>query len=138
MLARLMAAAVVLATFALLAAPSAHADDVADFYRGKQVNSIDEARRHDLPPLILGGTAEGATGADVPVILRDTIGLHVKQIVGYPDSPAIFLAIERGEVHGRTTDLSSVKSVKPEWLKPDGGFRVLVQFARATRHPELP
>jgi len=102
------------------------------------VKSIDEARRHDLPPLVLGGTAEGATGSDVPIILRDTISLHVKQVVGYPDSTAIFLAIERGEVHGRTVDLSSVKSVKPEWLRPDSGYRVLVQFARATRHPELP
>jgi tripartite-type tricarboxylate transporter receptor subunit TctC len=102
------------------------------------VQSIDEARRHDLAPLVLGGTAEGATGNDVPIILRDTIGLHVKQVVGYPDSTAIFLAIERGEVHGRTVDLSSVKSVKPEWLKPDSGFRVLVQFARETRHPDFP
>ena len=33
---------------------------------------------------------------------------------------------------------SSVKSVKPEWLKPDSGFRVLVQFARTTRHPDFP
>jgi tripartite-type tricarboxylate transporter receptor subunit TctC len=102
------------------------------------VKTIEEARRHDLPALVLGGTAEGATGSDVPIILRDTIGLHVKQVVGYPDSTAIFLAIERGEVHGRTVDLSSVKSVKPEWLKADSGYRVLVQFARATRHPELP
>jgi tripartite-type tricarboxylate transporter receptor subunit TctC len=102
------------------------------------VKSIEEARRHDLPPLVLGGTAEGATGSDVPVILRDTIGLHVKQVVGYPDSTAIYLAIERGEVHGRTVDLSSVKSIKPEWLAPESGYRVLVQFARATRHPELP
>jgi len=101
------------------------------------VKSIEEARRHDLPPLVLGGTAEGATGSDVPIILRDTIGLHVKQVVGYPDSTAIYLAIERGEVHGRTVDLSSIKSVKPEWLKPDGDYRVLVQFARATRHAEL-
>ena len=102
------------------------------------VKSIDEARRANLPALILGGTAEGATGNDVPIILRDTIGLHVKQVVGYPDSTAIFLAIERGEVHGRTVDLSSVKSVKPEWLKPDSAYRVLVQFARTTRHPDFP
>lgn len=65
------------------------------------VKSIDEARRADLPALLLGGNAESATGNDVPIILRDTIGLHVKQVVGYPDSAAIFLAIERGEVHGR-------------------------------------
>ncbi len=102
------------------------------------VKTIDEARRQDRPPLVLGGTAEGASGADVPIILRDTIGLHVKQVVGYPDSAAIFLAIERGEVHGRTVDLSSVRSVKPEWLKPNSTYRVLVQFARATRHHDFP
>ena len=105
------------------------------------VKSIEEARRPGHPPLVLGGTAEGATGNDVPIILRDTIGLHVKQVVGYPDSGAIFLAMERGEVHGRTVDLSSVRSVKPEWLKPDSGYRVLLQFARATRladYPDVP
>ena len=102
------------------------------------VKSIDEARRSDLPPLVLGATAEGATGSDVPIILRDTIGLHVKQVMGYPDSASIFLAMERGEIHGRVVDLSTVKSVKPEWLKPDSDFRVLVQFARATRHPDFP
>jgi tripartite-type tricarboxylate transporter receptor subunit TctC len=102
------------------------------------VKSIEEACRPDLAPLVLGGSAEGAAGNDVPIILRDTIGLHVKQVVGYPDSTATYLAIERGEVHGRTVDLSSVKSTKPEWLKPDGDFRVLVQFARTTRHPDFP
>jgi tripartite-type tricarboxylate transporter receptor subunit TctC len=102
------------------------------------VKSIEEARRADLPALVLGANAESATGNDVPIILRDTIGLHVKQVVGYPDSAAIFHAIERGEVHGRTVDLSSVRSMKPEWLKPDSGFRVLVQFARTSRHPDFP
>jgi len=102
------------------------------------VKTIDEARRAGGEPLVLGGTAEGATGNDVPIILRDTIGLNVKQVVGYPDSGALFLAMERGEVHGRTTDLSSVKAIKPEWLKPNSGFHVLVQFARATRHQDFP
>ena len=97
------------------------------------VKTIDDARRQGGEPLVLGGTAEGATGNDVPIILRDTIGLNVKQVVGYPDCAALFLAMERGEVHGRTTDLSSVKAIKPEWLKPNSGFQVLVQFARETR-----
>ena len=102
------------------------------------VKTIDDARRQGGEPLVLGGTAEGATGNDVPIILRDTIGLNVKQVVGYPDSGGIFLAMERGEVHGRTTDLSSVKAIKPEWLKPNSGFHVLVQFARETRHQDFP
>jgi tripartite-type tricarboxylate transporter receptor subunit TctC len=102
------------------------------------VKTIDDARHTGGEPLVLGGTAEGATGNDVPIILRDTIGLNVKQVVGYPDSGALFLAMERGEVHGRTTDLSSVRAIKPEWLKPNSGFHVLVQFARETRHPDFP
>ena len=52
------------------------------------VKTIDDARRPGGEPLVLGGTAEGATGNDVPIILRDTIGLNVKQVVGYPDSGA--------------------------------------------------
>jgi tripartite-type tricarboxylate transporter receptor subunit TctC len=102
------------------------------------VASIEEARRPDVPPLVLGGTAEGTTGNDVPIILRDTIGLRIKQVVGYPDSDALYLGIERGEVQGRTVDLFSLKRHRPGWLKPDSGYRVLVQFARATRHPDLP
>jgi tripartite-type tricarboxylate transporter receptor subunit TctC len=102
------------------------------------VKTIEEACRTGGEPLVLGGTAEGATGNDVPIILRDTIGLNVKQVVGYPDSGALFLAMERGEVHGRTTDLSSVRAIKPEWLKPNSGYHVLVQFARETRHPDFP
>jgi tripartite-type tricarboxylate transporter receptor subunit TctC len=101
------------------------------------VKSIDDARRPGGEPLVLGGTIEGATGNDVPIILRDTIGLNLKQVVSYPDSRALYLAIERGEVHGRITDLSSVRAIKPDWLKPGSDYRVLVQFARETRHPDL-
>jgi tripartite-type tricarboxylate transporter receptor subunit TctC len=100
--------------------------------------SILEAQRSGGAPLVLGGTGEGARDADVPKILRDAIGLNIKQVLGYPDSPSIFLAVERGEVEGRTFDFSAVKATRPEWLKPNRGFKVLVQFARVTRHPELP
>src|SRR5262249_42024909 len=57
---------------------------------------------------------------------------------GYPDSPSILLAIERGELEGRTFDFSAVRTSRPEWLKPNSGFNILLQFARSTRHPELP
>jgi tripartite-type tricarboxylate transporter receptor subunit TctC len=105
---------------------------------GAPVQSIEAARRAGAPPLVLGGTGEGATDGDVPKILRDALGLNIKQVLGYPDSPSIFLAVERGEVDGRTFDLSSVKASKPAWLAPGSGYRVLLQFARLTRHPDLP
>jgi tripartite-type tricarboxylate transporter receptor subunit TctC len=99
--------------------------------------SIAEARRLGSAPIVLGGTGEGARDADVPKILRDALGLNIKQVLGYPESPAIFLAVERGELDGRTFDLSAVRATHPQWLKPFSGFKVLVQFARVTRHPDL-
>jgi tripartite-type tricarboxylate transporter receptor subunit TctC len=100
-------------------------------------HSIEEARRPGGPPLVLGGTAVGAAGSDVPMVLRDTLGINVKLVEGYQDSGAIFLAVDRGEISGRTVDLSSMKSFRPAWMAPNGGMRALVQFARATRHPEF-
>jgi tripartite-type tricarboxylate transporter receptor subunit TctC len=100
--------------------------------------SIAEARRPGGRPLALAGTGEGARDGDVPKILRDALGLNIKQVLGYPDTPTIFLAVERGEVDGRMFDFTSVKSNKPHWLKPDSGFHTLLQFARVKRHPELP
>jgi len=105
---------------------------------GAAARSIADARRPGGPPLILAGTGEGATDSDVPKVLRDALGLNVKQVLGYHDTPSIFLAIERGEVDGRTFDLSAVKSMRPAWLKPESGFHALLQFARRTRHPDLP
>jgi tripartite-type tricarboxylate transporter receptor subunit TctC len=101
------------------------------------IQSIEDARRPGAPPLRVGGTALGAAGSDVPLILRDTLGINLNVVNGYPDSGAIFLAMDRGEVNGRTVDLSSVKALRPAWLAPNGGMRALVQFARATRHPEF-
>src|SRR3954471_1229168 len=102
------------------------------------VKSIAEMRTPGGPVMVLGGTADGATGGDVPRILQEALGLNMKLVLGYRDSAAVFLAMERGEVSGRTTDLSAIQSTRPDWLKPGGGFRLLVQFARLTRHPNYP
>jgi tripartite-type tricarboxylate transporter receptor subunit TctC len=96
------------------------------------------ARRPGAAPLVLGGTGEGARDGDVPKVLRDALGLNIRQVLGYPDTPSLFLAVERGEVEGHTFDLSLIKAARPLWLKPNSGFSVLLQFARLSRHPDLP
>jgi tripartite-type tricarboxylate transporter receptor subunit TctC len=103
------------------------------------VKSIDQMLKPGGPQLVLGGTADGATGGDVPRILQAALGLqNLKLILGYRDSADVFLAIERNEVQGRTTDLSAIQSNRAAWLKPNGGYRLLVQYARVTRHPDYP
>jgi tripartite-type tricarboxylate transporter receptor subunit TctC len=66
------------------------------------------------------------------------LGFNIKTIPGYTDSGQLFLAMERGEIEGRTVGLSAVRANKPDWIKPDGSMRIMVVFGRATRHPDYP
>ena len=125
--------------FTWLGSSSSFADDayVLIVRADAPTTSIEAARRPGGPTLVLGSTNEGAPGNDVPMILRDAIGLNVKIVSGYPDTAAIFLAMERGEVNGRTVTYSTLRTFRPQWLMPGGGMRVLLQFARTTPHPDL-
>jgi len=44
--------------------------------------SIEDARRPGGPPIVLGGTAEGTTGSDIPLVLRDALGINIKLVTG--------------------------------------------------------
>ena len=77
--------------------------------RDAKVKSVEDARRAGGPPIILGSTAEGTSSDAMGILLREWLGFNVKVIPGYTDSGVLFLAIERGEVEGRTVGLSSVK-----------------------------
>ena len=126
--------------FTWLGSSSSYANDAYFLFTRKDaaVNSIAEARRPGGPPLVLGGTAEGATGNDVSIVLRDALGLNIKIIAGYPDSNALFLAVDRRELDGRFVGLSATGSSHPEWLAPQSNMQKLLQFARVTRHPQFP
>jgi tripartite-type tricarboxylate transporter receptor subunit TctC len=123
-----------------LGSSSSYANDAYFLFVRKDadVRSIADARRPGGPPLVLGGTAEGATGNDVATVTRDALGLNIKLIAGYPDSNALFLAVDRKELDGRYVGLSATGSSHPEWLVPQSGMRTLLQFARVTRHPQFP
>jgi tripartite-type tricarboxylate transporter receptor subunit TctC len=126
--------------FTWLGSSSSYANDayLLMLRQDAPVKSIADARRPGGPPMLLGGTAEGSTSDDVPILLRDLLGLHIKLINGYRDSSVLFLAVDQKEVEGRTVGLSSVRSAHPSWLAPDSPMRVLLQFGRATRLPDFP
>lgn len=88
--------------------------------------------------VVLGGTGSGSGGNDWALLLRDGLGMRIKLIPGYRDSSALFLAVERGEIDGRSLDYSAVRSSRPLWLQPDSPVRVLLQFGRMTRHRDFP
>ncbi|MFM1814786.1 MAG: hypothetical protein RLZ98_1481 [Pseudomonadota bacterium] len=117
---------------------SGEADSYILWYRADQgITSIKDIIGPKGKEVVLGSTAPGSTGTDVPRVLADTIGLRHKMILGYRGSDDLFLAIARGEIKGRTVGLSAVKSSQAAWLDRKTMIP-LVQFARVTRHPEFP
>ena len=126
--------------FTWLGSSSSYANDAYLLLLRKdaQIKSIADARRPNAPPLLIGSTAEGTSSDAMPTVLRDLVGFNVKAISGYTDSGQLFLAMDRGEIEGRTVGLSAVRSNKPGWLAPDGPMRVLLVFGRDTRHPDFP
>jgi len=126
--------------FTWLGSSSSYANDAYALLVRKdiKVKTIDQARTPGGPQLILGSTAEGVSSDVMAVVLRDMLGFNVKVIPGYTDSNVLFLAMERGEIDGRTVGLSAVRSNKPDWLKPNGPMQVMVVFGRSIRHPDFP
>ena len=106
--------------------------------RDAAIKSIDELRKSGGAPMMVGVTGEGGGANDWMVLLRDLIGINIKLVSGYPDSGALFLAVERKEIDARALDYSALRSSRPGWMKPDSGMFALLQFGRATRHPDFP
>jgi tripartite-type tricarboxylate transporter receptor subunit TctC len=102
------------------------------------VKSAEEARAPNGPPLLVGASAQGGGTSDIATLMRDTLGFNLKLIPGYPDSNAMFLAIDRNEIDARFTAISVLQLTRPQWLAPQSGMHVIVQFARAVRHPDFP
>jgi tripartite-type tricarboxylate transporter receptor subunit TctC len=126
--------------FTWLGSSASFADDayVLMVRRDAHVKSAEDARKPGGQPILLGTTAEGASSDAIGVVLREMLGFNIRQIPGYTDGAALNLAFERGEIEARNVGLSSIRSTKPDWVKPGGIGKVFVVFGRATRHRDYP
>lgn len=87
-------------------------------------------------PVILGETSKNSGGYIYTSILRSLSPETIKPVLGYASSGDIWLAIERGEVDGNCTLMTSIESQRADWL-PQNKIDALVQFSE-TKHPSLP
>jgi len=127
------------AKFTWLGSASSFADDAFLLIARKDaaIKTVEDARQSSGTKLMVGVTADGATDKDVAVLFRDVLGFNLKIIAGYRGGNEISLALDRGEVDARLTALSGANASRPAWFLPDSPMHVLVQFARATRHPRF-
>ena len=89
---------------------------------------------------IVGGTGAGSQMETMPTMLKQLFGAKVKVISGYKGGNDVYIAMERGEVHGRCGGLvSSIRATRPEWF-PKKMIVVPIQIAlkRDDEFPDVP
>lgn len=107
---------------------------VAIVWHTSPIQTFDDLRTKEM---IVGGSAVGGAGTDFPIIARELFGLKLKVVTGYPNSPEIKLAMQRGELDGVfATSWGAIQITEPTWV-PEGKVRVIVQHG-FKRHRELP
>jgi len=77
--------------------------------------------------IIIGATGEGSSSYRYTTAMNHVFGTKFKIIKGYKTVPELLIAIDRGEIQGRTGALSAYEEGKPEWLK-ENKLRFLVQI----------
>lgn len=98
------------------------------------MKSLDEVKKRET---LVGATSRYSDSYYFPQIINSVVGTKFKPVLGYPDSGAIGIAMERGELHGFCSfSLSSIKSARPEWLD-NKRIDLLVQLGMQ-KSPELP
>ncbi|MDB5642091.1 MAG: uncharacterized protein JWN07_1408 [Hyphomicrobiales bacterium] len=98
------------------------------------IKTLDDARKQKIT---LAGVGVGATNTTFALIAQELLGVNADIVRGFPGANDIWLAMERGEIDGQVIDLSAIMAARPQLWK-DGKLRVLAQFARNTRLPDLP
>lgn len=75
-----------------------------------KVKSLDDAKRG---PVLFGSVGAGSIDAQLPLTVNALLGTQFKVVPGYPGSPAVILAMMRGEVDGKVNGWPSFKVEVP-------------------------
>lgn len=97
--------------------------------------TLDDAKRRET---VIGATGIGSTSTQLMAIYNNAIGTKIKIIYGYPGGAEIALAVERGELEGRSTT-----SPPPPFKMPDGSigqlnFLIQTGLKKHADYPNVP
>ena len=89
---------------------------------------------------LVGSSGAGSQMETLPLMVNKLFGTKIKVISGYKGGNEVFLAMERGEVHGRCGSMvASITSTRPDWF-PQKKVTVPFQIAleRSPAFPDSP
>lgn len=102
-------------------------------WRKAGVNTFDDAMKREIK---IGGNGPQTDSAVMPRLLNILIGTKFRVFNGYPDSGAVGIAMEQGEVDGYCGfTLGSVRSSRPQWL--DQNLVSVIAQMGPEKHPDL-
>jgi tripartite-type tricarboxylate transporter receptor subunit TctC len=87
--------------------------DVITVWHTAPAKTLDDAKRIEL---IMGATGKGSNSFQDVALANNLLGTKFKPVRGYKGGAEINIAIERGEVHGRSTTWESWPGSHPNWL----------------------
>ena len=100
------------------------------------VKTVDDLRKGGAQ-IHLSAMTPGTTNFIFAYIARDVLNLNISVVRGYTGAAPMFLAMQTGEVDGMVVGLGAMKAGQAAlWNNKE--VRPIVQFARATRSPDLP
>ena len=85
--------------------------------------------------LNMGSTGVGSGNYQIPKLANAILGTKFKLVTGYPGGGDINLAIERGEIDGRSNYWSGWTTVKPDWIRDK---KLVFLFRTGPRAPDMP
>jgi tripartite-type tricarboxylate transporter receptor subunit TctC len=91
------------------------------------VKSAQEAFEKEV---LMGGAGAGTAVSTMPIFLNKLLGIKFRLVEGYAGSSAVWLAIERKEVHGVFLTLAAVKAARPGGIE-SGAIRILFNMEPA-------
>jgi len=86
-------------------------------------------------PVVAGSWGPTTETYITPVLLNALAGTKFKVVTGYRGGPEVDLAVERGEVDGRMSSWTLLKTQRAQWLKDK--FVVMPFQSGIKSHPEL-
>jgi hypothetical protein len=96
------------------------------------VKTLDELKAKEV---IFGSTGPSGETYMVPVLANKILGTKVKMVTGYPGITEVMLAMEKGEVGGRSSSWQNVMQ-RPHWIEQKLVTPILQVGSR--KHRDLP
>ena len=107
---------------------------VALSWHTSPVKTAEDLMQHEL---IVGAAGRITGSANDAYVLRNVLGFKFRVILGYPGGADVDLAMERGEIQGRSTSgYQGIKQRNPEWLS-NRMVNVLYQIG-LEKNPNIP